>query len=316
MSHSKNWLMFGALGLIWGSSFLWIKLALEEILPFSVVGWRTLFGFLGLLVIIRLRRIPVPRDPLTLGKFAVMGTFNVALPWLMITWAETRVDSGLAAVLNGTMPLFTTVIAHFALHDDKITAGRVLGLIVGFVGVVVLVGSNLDLTNFFQGDTIAELALLGAVLFYALSVTFQRRYLRGQNPVLQSTLSLGIGAAIVWSATPLFQPYQIPTLPLTWTAVLWLGLLGSCTAFIMSYALLNAWGPTRSSLVTYVFPVVGLLLGAIFLNEALTWRLAIGAVLVIAGIVFVNARTIWAALRPLSSPPPLTRDRAVDSQGD
>ncbi|HRE25418.1 MAG TPA: DMT family transporter [Anaerolineales bacterium] len=298
MSQSKNWLMFGALGLIWGSSFLWIKLALEEIGPFAVVGWRTLFGCLGLVIILWLRRIPLPRDAATLGKFAVMGTLNVALPWLLITWAETRVDSGLAAVLNGAMPLFTTVIAHFALHDDKITAGRALGLIVGFIGVVVLVGAELDLTNFFEGDLIAELALIVAVLLYAISVTFQRRYLRGQNPVLQSTLSLGVGGALVWIATPFFQPYQIPTLPLTWTAVLWLGLLGSCIAFIMSYGLLNAWGPTRSSLVTYVFPVVGLLLGAVFLGETLTWRLAIGAALVIAGIVFVNARTIVAALRP------------------
>jgi len=294
--------MFGALGLIWGSSFLWIKLALEEIGPFAVVGWRTLFGFLGLVVILRLRGVAVPRDPVTLGKFAVMGTLNVALPWLLITWAETRVDSGLAAVLNGTMPLFTTVLAHFALHDDKITTGRALGLMVGFVGVVVLVGDDIDLSNFLAGDLIAELALILAVLLYAISVTFQRRYLRGQNPVLQSMLSLGVGGSIVWILTPVFQPYQIPSLPLTWTAVLWLGLLGSCIAFIMSYGLLNAWGPTRSSLVTYVFPVVGLLLGALFLNETLTWRLAIGALLVIAGIVFVNARTIKAALTPGPTP--------------
>ncbi len=304
MSQSKNWLMFGALGLIWGSSFLWIKLALEEVAPFAVVGWRTLFGFLGLIVILRLRRIPVPREPRTLAKFAVMGLLNVAIPWLMITWAETRVASGLAAVLNGTMPLFTTVIAHFALHDDKITAGRALGLIVGFIGVVVLVGSDFDVTNFFQGDLIAELALLGAVVLYAVSVTFQRRYLRGQNPVLQSALSLGVGSATVWILTPLFQPYQVPTQPLTWLAVTWLGLLGSCIAFIMSYGLLNAWGPTRSSLVTYVFPVVGLILGALFLHETLTWRLGIGAALVIAGIVFVNARTILAALRPTPQPTP------------
>ena len=302
MSQSRNWLMFGALGLIWGSSFLWIKLALEEIGPFAVVGWRTLFGFLGLVVILRLRGVAVPRDPVTLGKFAVMGTLNVALPWLLITWAETRVDSGLAAVLNGTMPLFTTVLAHFALHDDKITTGRALGLMVGFVGVVVLVGDDIDLSNFLAGDLIAELALILAVLLYAISVTFQRRYLRGQNPVLQSMLSLGVGGSIVWILTPVFQPYQIPSLPLTWTAVLWLGLLGSCIAFIMSYGLLNAWGPTRSSLVTYVFPVVGLLLGALFLNETLTWRLAIGALLVIAGIVFVNARTIKAALTPGPTP--------------
>ncbi len=312
MSQSKNWLMFGALGLIWGSSFLWIKLALEEVAPFTVVGWRTLFGFLGLLVILRLRRIPVPREPRTLAKFAVMGLLNVAIPWLMITWAETRVASGLAAVLNGTMPLFTTVIAHFALHDDKITAGRALGLIVGFIGVVVLVGSDFDVTNFFQGDLIAELALLGAVVLYAVSVTFQRRYLRGQNPVLQSALSLGVGSAAVWLLTPVFQTYQMPTQPLTWLAVTWLGLLGSCIAFIMSYGLLNAWGPTRSSLVTYVFPVVGLILGAIFLHETLTWRLGIGAVLVIAGIVFVNARTLLAALRPAPQPSPANARQGGD----
>ena len=131
----KEWSAFILLGLVWGSSFLWIKIALREIGPFTLVAFRLLFGLIALLAIMRLQRQTFPRDRRTLLAFLFLGVFNTALPFVLISWGETSIDSALASILNGTMPLFTIVIAHFWLHDEKITLTRLGGLIVGFVGV-------------------------------------------------------------------------------------------------------------------------------------------------------------------------------------
>src|SRR4051794_11531730 len=117
----KEWSAFIALGVIWGTSFLWIKVALAETGPFTLVGLRVGFGFLGMLVVMIVQRTRLPRDPRTLLAFAFMGVFNTAVPFLLITWGETRIASSLASILNGSVPLFTIVIAHFWLHDEKIT---------------------------------------------------------------------------------------------------------------------------------------------------------------------------------------------------
>src|SRR3970040_1651330 len=139
----KEWGAFALLGLVWGSSFLWIKIAVQEIGPFTLVAFRLLFGLVGLLVIMRLQKQSFPRDRRVLLAYLFMGAVNTAIPFTLISWGETRIDSGLASILNGTVPLFPIVIAHFWLHDEKITLPRMTGLIVGFIGVVVLVSRDI-----------------------------------------------------------------------------------------------------------------------------------------------------------------------------
>jgi len=246
----KEWGAFVLLGLIWGSSFLWIKIAVAEIGPFTLVAFRLLFGLLGLLAIMWLRRQSFPRDRRTLLAYLFMGVFNTALPFTLISWGETRIDSGLASILNGTVPLFTIVIAHFWLQDEKITLPRIAGLIVGFVGVVILVSRDVRVADL-GGSLIGQLAVLAAALCYATAITFSRRHLRGQPPLVQSTMVLLIADALLWMATPLAEsPLHAPELPVTWLAVAWLGLLGSCLAYLLFFYLINACGPTRASLVT------------------------------------------------------------------
>ncbi len=287
----KEWSAFGLLGLVWGSSFLWIKIAVEEIGPFTLVAFRLLFGLIGMSIVMRLSRQSFPRDRKTLLAFLFMGVFNTALPFTLISWGETKIDSGLASILNGSVPLFTIVIAHFWLHDDKITLPRIAGLIVGFTGVVVLVSRDLDPAGAFGGDVLGQLAVLAASCSYATAITFSRRHLRGQPPVVQATMVILIADALLWLTAPIVErPLHIPSLPITWFALAWLGLLGSCLAYMLFFYLINAWGPTRASLVTYVFPVVGLLLGIIFLGERADWRLMVGSLLVVAGIVVVNLK--------------------------
>ena len=287
----KEWSAFALLGLVWGSSFLWIKIAVEEIGPFTLVAFRLLFGLVGLLIIMRLRKQSFPRDRKTLLAFLFMGVFNTALPFTLISWGETKIDSSLASILNGTVPLFTIIIAHFWLHDDKITLPRIAGLIVGFAGIVVLVSRDLGPAGVFNGDILGQLAVLAASLCYATAITFSRRHLRGQPPLVQATMVILIADTLLWLTAPIVErPLHVPTLPITWFALAWLGLLGSCLAYLLFFYLINAWGPTRASLVTYVFPVIGLLLGIIFLGEIADWRLMIGSLLVVAGIVVVNLK--------------------------
>ena len=286
----KEWLAFSALGLIWGTSFLWIKIAVAETGPFTLVGLRLLFGFLGLLVVMVIQKTALPRDPRTWLAFAFMGVFNTALPFLLITWGETRIASSLASILNGTVPLFTIVIAHYWLRDEKITLPRLGGLLLGFVGIVVLVAPDLQREGL-HSDIWGQVAVLAAAVSYATGITFSRRHLRGQPPVLQTGMVLFIANALVWtSAVGVERPLQPPSTPLAWFAILWLGLLGTCVAYLLFFWLINAWGPTRASLVTYVFPVIGLILGILFLHESADWWLILGSALIVGGIGVVNLR--------------------------
>lgn len=290
----KEWGAFWLLGSIWGSSFLWIKIAVAEIGPATLAAIRLLFGFLGLLAVMRLQRQALPRTTAYLPAYLFMGAFNTALPFVLISWGETRIDSGLAAILNATVPLFTIVIAHFWLSDERITATRLAGLLVGFTGVVVLMSRDLGMAGIAH-SVWGQLAVLAASASYALAATFTRRHLRGHPPLLQATMVVLFADLFVWLTVAAWErPLHLPALPITWFALAWLGLLGSCAAYLLYFYLINAWGPTRASLVTYVFPVIGLLLGIVFLSETADWRLLAGTALVVAGIAVVNLRQAFA----------------------
>ncbi|HET6781079.1 MAG TPA: DMT family transporter, partial [bacterium] len=259
-----------------------------EIGPLTLVAYRLLFGLIGLLGVLRLQRKRLPLGRAQLPAYLLMGLFQAMLPISLISWGETRIDSGLAAILNGTVPLFAIVISHYWLTDEKMTAMRVVGLIVGFAGVVVLVSDDFR-PGALSGSLLGQLAVLAAAASYGMAATFSRRYLRNQPPVLQGTMVLLTGDAFAWLAVlGLERPIQTPALPITWVAILWLGLLGSCVAYLLFFYLINSWGPTRASVVTYVFPIIGLLLGIVFLNERPDWRLYAGTALIVAGIVVLN----------------------------
>jgi drug/metabolite transporter (DMT)-like permease len=296
----KEWSMFVLLGLIWGSSFLWIKIAVQEISPVILVAFRLLFGLIGLLVVVRLQKQAFPRGRKVLLAYLFMGVFNTALPFILISWGETRIDSALASILNATTPLFAIIIAHFWLYDEKMSLPRAVGLVIGFIGVVVLVSRDLNLAAM-RGSIWGQMAVLAASASYALGATFSRKHLRGQPPLMQATMVVLIADALLWLGVPAFgRPLHFPTLPITWLALAWLGLLGSCLAYLLYFSLINAWGATRASLVTYVFPAIGLILGIVFLDETADWRLMIGSLLVVAGIAVVNLKVRFKS-RPLTT---------------
>ena len=293
---ARDWVTFWTLGLIWGSSFLWIKIALDNVGPFTLVAWRLLIGIAGLAVVVLIRRPTFPRERRIYGMLALLGLTNTALPFVLISWGEQSIDSAVASILNGTVPLFAMVIAHFALKDDRMTPARVAGLILGFLGVIVLMSGELAPGEIRAGG-LGQLAVLVAAILYAFSSVFARKNLHGLSPVVQSFVPLLVADLFIWTgAVAIEAPVMAPTTGLTWFALVWLGLLGSCVAYLLLFTLLHRVGPTRATMVTYVFPVVGLVLGIVFLQEPVTLSLLIGAAMVVAGILVVNGSTLLRSL--------------------
>jgi drug/metabolite transporter (DMT)-like permease len=288
---TKDWFLFGLLGVVWGSSFLWIKLAVTEIDPLTLVSFRVLFALLGLagvLLLVRSTHAGWPPSKTMWGVFAVLGLTNIVLPFILISWSEQFIDSGIAAILNSTVPLFTILIAPFFIPDDRLTLPRLAGLLTGFPGVVVLMSP--DLVAVSQASLLGQGAMLLASVLYAGSAVFARRKTQGLSPALQSGMQLFTATLVMWVVTPLVnRPLHLPTLPLTWVALLWLGLIGSCLGTLLYYALLHSIGPTRTVLTSYIFPLVGVLLGMIFLNEHPGWNVLFGGALIISGIIVVNS---------------------------
>ncbi len=284
---TKHWVAFIALGIIWSSSFLWIKIGVQEASPTVLVAFRMLFGALTAIIVSVYQKLEWPRDWKTWRTYLILGPTSLAIPIFLISWGETSIDSAVASILNATVPLFTLVIAHYFLHDDKMTSQKVIGLLTGFAGIVILLLE--DLLNIKQSSILGEGAVILASLFYAASAVYARKTtahvpgaIRGAAPLITATL-------FMWLLGPIFEkPFIIPHLPITWVAALWLGILGSGVAMILNYYLLHEIGPTRTVLVTYVFPPGGVLLGVIFLNEHLTWQLFLGGLLVVASLIIVN----------------------------
>ena len=283
----KHWTAFIFLGGIWSASFLWIKIALEEIGPNTLVAWRVFFGLLFAGGAVFIQRKAWPRDWSGWFPFLLLGVTSVAIPFFLITWGELSIDSAVASIFNATLPLFTIVIAPLFLQDDKMTAQRVIGLFIGFIGVVVLLSE--DLFAGAHNSIFGQGAVILASIFYAASSVYARRktqfapgLVRGAAPLVSATI-------IMWMVAPVIEsPFKIPQLPLTWIAILWLGVLGSGLALILWYYLLHEIGPTRTGMVTYIFPLGGVILGVIFLNEHLSWQLVLGALLIISSIIVVN----------------------------
>ncbi len=290
----KDWAAFLFLTFVWGASFFWIKIAVDEVDPLTLVAFRLAFGLAGLAVFFPIKKPLIPRERRVWVSLAVLGLTSSAIPWVLISWAETRIDSAIASVLNGTVPLFTIVVAHFFLRDDRITSDRVLGLLLGFAGVVVLAqrsagGGALETPR--TVTLIGKGAMLLATMSYALGAVHARRNLRGVSALVQAFFSMAFSLIPVLVAT--FLAHGGPRVPVqtdTWAALAWLGILGAGVASFVFYGLLHSVGPTRASLVTYTLPVVGVALGVIILGEQLDWPLVVGMLLIVSGVWVVNRR--------------------------
>ena len=283
---TKHWIIFITLGIIWSSSFLWIKIAIEEMGPMTLVAYRVLFGLLFGIAVILIQREKMPRTLKAWTPLLVLGLTNVAIPFFLISWGEKTIDSGVASILDATVPLFTIVVAHFLLHDDKMTVQKVIGLLIGFAGVVVLMSKDIGAS---AGSILGQGAVILASAFYAGSSIYARKFTEDTPGIFRSMGPLVSATAVMWLASFFFEaPVKVPDTSIIWFALLWLGILGSGAAFIMLFYLIHEIGPTRTTMVTYLFPLGGVTLGVIFLHETLTWEIVVGAVLILASLVVAN----------------------------
>ena len=293
MSNHPRWLLpaaFVLLGLIWGSSFAWIKVAVDEIPPASLVAWRMALGAAGMLVLLGVMRARLPRGVGEWLPLAVLGAVNAAVPIFLISWGEQFVDSGTAAVLNSLTPIFSLVIAGVALRVEPVTLLRVIGLVLGFLGAGLLASREFDLRADASG-LIGAGAVVLAAFSYAVGASYARHRIRSTHRYVVAGGTLVFAAiytTILALATDggLIVPTQLDTL----IAVAWLGLLGSFVAYVLFFFLIEHLGATIASMVTYIFPVVGVGLGVLLLGERMDLRLAIGTALVLAGIAVVTLR--------------------------
>lgn len=285
-----DWVLFLLLGFFWGSSYLFIKIGVDAGLqPFTLVTLRLFIGFVLLASVAAAARVRLPRSLRTYGHLLVIAVLSVGLPFSLISWAEQSVDSTLAAVINGAVPLFVIVIAATTLPDERLTPARVTGLLIGFVGVAILVG--FDPAVLAGTAVLPALALMGSSVSYAAGGVYARRFLNDVRPMINALFEVGFALVIVGAlAFFLDGPISLPAQADAWLAVIWLGLLGSGLAFLIFFRLLGRWGATRTSLVAYLLPIYGIVLGALVLGEAVDLRLVIGTALVIAGIALVNLR--------------------------
>jgi drug/metabolite transporter (DMT)-like permease len=289
-SSLADWLVFGALGFMWGSSYFWIKIGVATLEPWTLIAGRLGIGLLVLASVVALAREPLPRDLRLYGHLVVLSVISIALPFFLITTAEQTVDSALAAIINASVPLFAIVIAALVLHDEPITVNRLVGLVVGFVGVVVLVGRGFDAIG--RGESVyGELALVASSISYGAGAVYARRYVRGLRPMIPAMFQVGFAFVIAaLFAVAVEHPLATDVRPDTVASIAWLGILGSGFAYIAFFRLIGRWGATRTSLVAYLLPVVGILLGVFVLNEQIDARILVGTALVIGGVALVNAR--------------------------
>ncbi|MDQ2965390.1 MAG: DMT family transporter [Chloroflexota bacterium] len=290
-STRLDWLLFLALGFMWGSSYLFIKIGVEEggLRPFTLIALRLGIGFAVLAVVVALAREPLPREPRMYGHLLVMGVINIVLPFFLITWAEQSVESSLASILNGTVPLFVIVIAALFLRDEPITVNRVVGLVVGFVGVVILTSRGLGAIG--ASNLGGELALIASAISYAAGNVYARRNVQGLRPMIPAVFQVGFALVITTVLAFAFErPFELRLNEQAIFAVVWLGIFGSALAYLVYFRLLKRWGATRTSLVAYLLPVVGIVLGFLVLSEPVDGRLLVGTALVIGGVALVNSR--------------------------
>jgi len=276
---------FLALTLIWGASFLFIKVGVEALAPLQVAFGRMAFGATTLLVWSAARRERLPREPRVWGHLAVAAALANSIPFTLFAYAEQHVSSALASIGNATVPLFTLLFALFFLPSEYPTVRRTLGLAVGFGGVLVVLGVWRGLS--LGPDLAGMLLILVAAACYGMSGVYMRRFL---STTSYSSLALSVGQLVV-GATELglvlpfatHAPHHVPLR--VFGAIFALGAFGTGIAYVLSYGLIRLAGATVASMVTYFIPVVSIVIGVVGLGEHLAWNAPLGAAIIVLGAV-------------------------------
>ena len=288
---SSEWIMLIGLSIIWGGSFFFIALSGKELPPFTIVFLRVALASLILWPTLILSGKKFPRDKEIWKMFFAIGFINNVIPFSLITWGQHHISSGLASILNATTPFFTLLLAYFLAREERISRNRFVGLVIGFFGVILIVG--LDFIEDGSVNTLAQFAVLAAAFLYGLSIVYGRKFnSMGINPIIASTGQLTASTIVLFPIVLLVEsPWALPfPSSATWFAMFGLGAFSTALAFILYYKVLATAGPVNISLVTFLIPVSSIVLGALFLNERLEIKHFAGMVIIWLGLTIIDGR--------------------------
>jgi drug/metabolite transporter (DMT)-like permease len=292
--------MLLALSAIWGSSFMWIKIGVRELSPAALVLGRVGIGALTLIPVVLVALGP-RRALAELRRYwrplFIVGALNVTLPFWLLSWGETRIDSGLAAIIQAVAPIFLAVLALLFVPSERVAGWRLVGLLVGFAGVGLLVGVQKG------GDVLAALAVALAALCYAGGILYAGRRLSRVQPMVIALGSMATATVLVLPNGIAQAPSSMPSAE-TIAAVLVLGVVCSAIAYLLYYAIMAGAGASRAILITYLVPAVAVFYGAVFLSEPVTASSLVGLVLILGGVALgTGAVSPVASLRARLRPP-------------
>jgi drug/metabolite transporter (DMT)-like permease len=283
------WVSLISLALIWGASFLSFAIGLRELPVFTLVAHRVFWGALALWGVVFALRIPLPANLKTWGALLIMGLLNNAIPFSLIAWGQTYIESGLASIINGSTAIFGILIAALVFTDERLTGRKMIGVFIAFLGVCITIGWQ-ALQNF-DIRSLAQLALLGASFAYGMAASWGRHALRGLHPIMAATGML-TGAAIIMVPLALFTDGlpRFDLMPATIGAVFFLAIPATSIAYLLYYRALNLAGSGNLSLVTLLVPPTAVFWGAVVLDEALPASAYLGFAIIALGMIILDGR--------------------------
>lgn len=282
------------LAAVWGGSFFFAEVALEEVPPLTITLHRVFWAIPLLWLIVRFRQIAFPRSAKVWGAYLVMGALNNAIPFSLIFWGQTQIDGGLASILNATTAMITAIVAGLMLADEPLTRPKVLGAAIGLAGVAFIMGPE-ALTGFDPGN-LAQLAILGAALSYAFAGVWGRTALAG-HPPLMNALGMLTGTTILMIPLVLLVD-GTPKLALSvgvWGALLGVAVLSTALAYVLYFAILERAGAANLLLVTLLIPPVAIALGVMFLDEKMPAEAWVGFAIIAVGFAVTDGR-LWGTI--------------------
>ncbi len=288
---SRAWvdrLLYVLLVLVWGSSFLLIRLSLEGFSPSAVALVRSVLGGLSLLAIVLVLRRRIPRDPVLWAHMVVVALAQSAMPFMLTAWVGQYIPSSLAAITNAAAPMFTVAFTPLLLRRERLTGVQIIGVVVGVVGVVVLLGPWTLIGTELTGMALpAQLAMLTSAALYGFGLVYMRRFVsgRGHEALPLGAMQVWLTAGVLLMIAPVTRPVVTAVQPGAILSLVALGVLGTGIAYVWSARLVQDWGATRMATVTYLMPVVGVVLGVGLLAEPLHWYEPVGGAIILIGVL-------------------------------
>jgi drug/metabolite transporter (DMT)-like permease len=286
----REWGLILILSVIWGGSFFFVGVAVKEMTPLTIVLCRVGFASMILLAVVRLTGRKIPASPGVWGAFCVLGAMNNLIPFSLIVWGQTHIDSSLASILNATTPIFSVVLAHLLTREERLTVNRMVGVLIGWMGVTMLIG--IESLGGFGIHVMGQLAVVAASVAYACAAIYGRRF-RAMDPVVVSTGMLCCSTVMMLPmALIVEQPWHLLPGAATWAALLGLSAVSTSLAYIIYFRVLAVAGATNILLVTFLIPASAILLGVMVLGERPGWNAFGGMALIFMGLIAVDGRLI------------------------